>query len=289
LSEIADSFARLVEASGEGAGKAVGDAMKGALDASLRQAGQAIEGIATELRELPAHFNSAAASIQNAGSAVAKQQEELAAEIRDALKVMLSDAGSQISSNIDQGTRNLLDGLKNSGSAFDESATKISAFFERFSSSGEDYLTSLASLSSQNAKLEVNLAAISSQIAASAESVARASSAVDGNLDRLLTGIGDVTRVAADASRTARESQEAIRGVVETLQQQMSQHLQRFNTVDEKLATVFSSIGSHLELQSKQMGEQLTTMDQALARAVNQFELLIDDLTEAMTKRQAAE
>jgi DNA anti-recombination protein RmuC len=57
----------------------------------------------------------------------------------------------------------------------------------------------------------------------------------------------------------------------------------------EKLASVFTSIGSHLELQSKQMGEQLTTMDQALARAVNQFEQLIDDLTEAMSRRQAAE
>jgi hypothetical protein len=36
LSEIADSFARLIDASGEGAGKAVGDAMKGAFDTSLR-------------------------------------------------------------------------------------------------------------------------------------------------------------------------------------------------------------------------------------------------------------
>jgi hypothetical protein len=69
----------------------------------------------------------------------------------------------------------------------------------------------------------------------------------------------------------------------------MSLHIQRFNTVDEKLASVFTSIGSHLESQSKQMGEQLTTMDQALARAVNQFEQLIDDLTAVMSTRQAAE
>jgi DNA anti-recombination protein RmuC len=289
LSEIAGSFAKLVDASGEGAGKAVGDAMKGAFDASLRQAGQAIESIATELRELPAHFNAAAASIQNAGSAAAKQQEQLAAEVREALKAILNDAGSQISSNIDQGTRNLLEGLNNSGSAFGESAAKIGAFFERFSDSGEDYMKSLTSLSSQNEKLEISLGAISSQIAGAADSVTRASSAVDSNLDRFLSGIDDVTRVSAETSRIVRESQETVRGAIETLQQQMSLHLQRFNTVDEKLASVFTSIGSHLELQSKQMGEQLTTMDQALARAVNQFEQLIDDLTEAMSRRQAAE
>ena len=34
------------------------------------------------------------------------------------------------------------------------------------------------------------------------------------------------------------------------------------------------------------MAEQLTTMDQALARAVNQFEQLIDELTEAMSTRK---
>jgi hypothetical protein len=66
--------------------------------------------------------------------------------------------------------------------------------------------------------------------------------------------------------------------------------MQRFDTVDEKLASVFSSIASHLELQSKTMSEQLTVMDQALARAVNQFEQSIDDLAEAMVmRRQAAE
>ena len=86
-----------------------------------------------------------------------------------------------------------------------------------------------------------------------------------------------------------RESQEAVRKTVETLQQQMAQHIQRFNNVDEKLAGVFNSISSHVELQAKQMAEQFTRMDQALASAVNQFEQLIDDLTEATATRAAAE
>ena len=95
--------------------------------------------------------------------------------------------------------------------------------------------------------------------------------------------------MSAETARTVRESQESVRGTVETLQQQMSLHIKRFDNVDEKLAGVFNSISSHLELQSKQMAEQLTTMDQALARAVNQFEQLIDDLTQAMSTRRAAE
>ena len=69
----------------------------------------------------------------------------------------------------------------------------------------------------------------------------------------------------------------------------MAQHIQRFNNVDEKLAGVFSSISSHVELQAKQMAEQFTRMDQALASAVNQFEHLIEDLTEATAMRAAAE
>jgi hypothetical protein len=238
LSAIADSFAKLVDASGQGAGKAVGEAMKGAFDTSLSQASDAIGRIATELKDLPTRLSETANSIQNTGALAAQQQDQLAAKIK-------------------QG--------------------------------GDDYIKSLASLADQNTQLEKNLATITAQIVSASDSVARANSAVDSNIDKLLAGIGDLTRGSAETIRIVQESQQAIHGMIETLQQQMAQHIQRFNTVDDKLAGIFTSIASHLELQSKQMGEQLTTMDQSLARAVNQFEQLIEDLTEAMLRRQAAE
>jgi hypothetical protein len=164
LSEIADSFARLIDASGEGAGKAVGDAMKGAFDTSLRQAGEAIAGIAVQLEELPGRLSEAAASIRDSGGVAAQQQEKLAASIQEGVKAILNDAGSQIADNIGKGTRDVMHGLQETGSAFGESATKIGAFFERFSGSGEDYMKTLASLSERNFKLESGLGAISSQI-----------------------------------------------------------------------------------------------------------------------------
>ncbi len=238
LSEIAVSFARLVDASGEGAGKAVGDAMRTALDGSLSQASEAIGGIAAALKDLPVRLSVAAESIKNVGAIATQQQALLATKIEE---------------------------------------------------NGDEYVKSLSALTAQNEKVGSNLSAISSQIAAASDSVTRASSAVDGNLEKILTGVGDLTHAAAETSRTVRESQEVIRATIATLQQQMSQHLQRFDAVDEKLAGVFTSIGAHLELQSRQMGEQLTTMDQALARAVNQFEQLIDDLTDSMGVLKAAE
>ena len=289
LSEIADSFARLIDASGVDAGKAVGEAMKGAFDASLREAGEAIAGIAVQLKELPDRLSEAAASIRDAGGAAARQQEKLSASIQEAVSSILNDAGNQIADNIGKGTRDVMQGLQDTGSAFGESAAKIGTFFERFSGSGEDYMKTLASLSEQNIKLEGRLGAISSQIMTAADSVAKAGTAVDSSLGKLLTGIADVARLAAETGRTVQESQEAVHGMIETLQKQMSLHINRFDSVDEKLATVFNSIGSHLELQSKQMGEQLTTMDQALARAVNQFEQLLEDLSEAMSAREPAE
>ena len=105
-------------------------------------------------------------------------------------------------------------------------------------------------------------------------------------MGKLLSGLGDVTRLLLETNRASQESEAAVRGVIDALQKQMSIHMDRFNNVDETLARVFNSIGSHLELQAKQMGEQLTTMDQALARAVNQFEQLIDDLTVALSARK---
>ena len=83
LSDIANSFAKLVDASGQGAGKAVGEAMKAALDTSLRQASEAIGGIAAELKDLPAQLSATIRSIQNAGNTAAQQQEQLATKIQE--------------------------------------------------------------------------------------------------------------------------------------------------------------------------------------------------------------
>ncbi|HEY6259680.1 MAG TPA: hypothetical protein VIY51_28215 [Xanthobacteraceae bacterium] len=289
LSEIADSFAQLVSTSGEGASKAVGEAMKGAFDTSLKQASEAFGSIAAELKDLPARLTATTDAIQTAGRAAAQQQEQLAEKTQDIVATILRNVGTQLSENLEDGTRNLLANLRDSGSSFGETATKIGAFLERFSAAGDDYMTSLSALAAQNSKLETGLASISSQIVTASEGITKASSAIDGNLDKLLSGVGDLTRVSAETSRTVRESQESVRSTVESLRQQMTLHIQRFDSVDEKLATVFNSIASHLELQSTRMGEQLTTMDQALARAVNQFEQLIDDLTAATSPRQAAE
>lgn len=285
LSQIADSFSKLIEASGTGAGAAVGAAMNGALDASLREAGDAIGGIAAELKELPARLSEAAISIQTIGTAAAERQEQLATQIREAVKTILQEAGSQISENIGHGTKDLVQGLAQTGSTFGASAERIQAILGRFSDSGDSYIESLSTLSAKNAELHSELGAISSQIASAADSVSKAGTTVDNNIGKLLSGLADVTRLTGETNRASQESQAAVRQMIEALQKQMSLHMERFNGVDETLGRVFNSIGSHLELQSKQMGEQLTTMDQALARAVNQFEQLIEDLTETMNAR----
>lgn len=288
LSEIANSFATLIDASGEGASRAVGDAMKGALEASLQQASDAISDVAAQLKELPDRLSAATSSIAEAGNAAAQQQERLAEDLRQAAKSILSEAGTQIATNLSQGTREVMRDLQATGAAFGDSAARIEGFLARFSDKGEDYIRTLSSLAEHNSAVEGKLSAITSQISAAADGVTRAGAAVDGNLVRLLEGISDVSRLLAETNRAAQESQMAIRQTVEALQKQMSLHLDRFNNVDERLATVFTAISSHLELQSKQMGEQLTTMDQALASAVNQFEQLIEDLTAAMVARKPA-
>jgi hypothetical protein len=289
LSAIADSFAKLVDASGEGASKAIGEAMRGAFDDSLKQASQAIGAVSAQLKDLPSRLEASADSISGAGKVVMEQQQKLATTIQEMATSTIQQAGSQMVQQIDQGTRNLLTKLGDSGETFEATATKISVLFDHFGERSNDYLKSLSSLTDQNSKLEVSLGSLSSRMIGASEAVTTASSAIDANLGKLLNAVSDLTRAATETSHTVRDSQAAITATVDTLQQQMTTHLRRFDSVDEKLAAVFSSIASHLELQSKQMGEQLTTMDQALARAVNEFAQLIDDLTTAMSTRQAAE
>jgi predicted nucleic acid-binding Zn-ribbon protein len=289
LSDIADSFNRLVDGSRDTASGVINDAMKGAFDATLRQASDSIGHVAASLKDLPERVSAAAASIQNAGETATKQQAEMAETIKKGIEELLRETTKQVSNDIRSGTQDFVSDLKETGSTFGDSAAKINSFLERFDDNVEGYAKSLASLSEQNGRLESNLSNISERLIAASNSISMAGQNVDGSIQKLLAWNKDFTRVATETFNVSKESQKSIRDTVESLQQQMRTHIQRFDSVDEKLAGVFNSIASHLELQSRQMSEQFTRMDNALGSAVNQFELIIDGLADFTGNRRAAE
>jgi hypothetical protein len=287
LSEIADVFRKLVDASRDGAGNAVNDAMKGALEVTLHRANDALEGVAGSLLELPARLSAVTTSIENVGHSASEQQRQLAEVMKGSVETMLRDIGGQVSTNIQQGTQGFVGDLRDMGTAFGESAVKIGAFLERFGSSGDAYITSLSSLAAESNTLQGRLAVISGELNTASQGVARASSALDGNLSKTLASLEEFTRASQGTNRTIRDSQEIIGRAVSDLRETMSTHVNRFNEVDEKLARIFGSITSHLEQQTRQMSESLAQMDQALAGAVNHFEQLIEDLTNGQNRRAA--
>jgi hypothetical protein len=289
LSEIANSFSKLVAESGTSAGNVLHDAMKNALDSGLTQAGESLKAVAVSLQELPTKLDAAAAQIQETASLAAKEQLRLTEGIQKGLEQVLSAAGANISDSLEEGTKGLLINLNETGSSFGTSALKIGEFVEAFASKGNEYIDSLSSLTSQSDKIKDNLSALCSDILGAAGGMKQASSSIADNLHVLARALDEFRRVANETSENARASQEAIKNTVESLQRQMSTHLERFNDVDGRLASVFNTISTQLELQSKQMSQRLTHMDQALAGAVNHFEQLIEELTAGTPHRVAAE
>lgn len=285
LSEIADTFSRLVDASREGAGMAVDKAMNTALETSLAQASEAIGSVAAELRNLPGALSATAAKIEESGRAATEQQARLAETVQNSVEKIvgkiLTNAAEQVTTQIDHS----LKGLASTGSALGESAENIGSFLARFGEKGDAFVKSLSDLASENSRIESNLAGISNNLISAAQSVVQASKSADGNINKLIAGIADFSRVATETSRSVQISQESILKTVDTLQKQMAQHMTRFDSVDQKLANVFAQISKHLESQANQMGQQLSQMDKALASAVTQFENLIQDLTETLSQR----
>ena len=281
LAEIADSFGQLVNSSREGTGKAVDEAIKGALDSSLKSAGEAINGIARDLRDVPDVLRATANSIKEAGQEAAKQQDDLANKIQDSVKTILAATSNQLSETLTTGTKGLTDNLANTGLVFGESANKISSFFEKFSASGEDYMKSLSSLADQNGAMEKSLTTIVSRITAASEGISKATASVDQHLQQVMTGIREFSVTAKESALSVKQSQEAVKNTVDTLQKQMQSHIARFDDVDKKLAGAFEIMGETLEIQAKKTSEHLTQMDGALAGAVNHFGELIGDLVDA--------
>jgi rubrerythrin len=291
LSEIADSFSKLIEASGAGAGKAVGDAMKGAFENSLADASNSLNDLASELKDLPSKIEKAAKTISDAGIQANKQQAEISQGLKDAVSVLIADAGSQLSTSLAAGTSDFVQGLAAGGESFSGSVTKMEVLLAQLADAQSQHVASLSDVTRKHSELQEKLGSISQDIVNASQGLVRAGSAVDSNLAKVLSAMESSASAANDFYRAASEMQASTRGMIEALQKQMSTHLSRFNAVDEKLATVFKAITDHLEYQSKQMSDQLGTMDQALARAVNQFEQLLDELAEVGTapKQAAAE
>jgi archaellum component FlaC len=281
LADIANDFSKLIESSGAGAGVAVRDAMKNALDESLKQASSAIADVAAELKRFPAQLSAAAASIQDVGSKVVAQQQIITEQMKTAVNSVLSDTGNGIAAKIESGTQTFATSVAKSSAGFESSASRLETVLQRFSSGEDGYLDALSRLTNKHVELQTRIETISSEVASASNSVASASAGIDKNLTRLIDELESVTRLTAETNRYTQESQAATRVVIEALNRQMATHLQRFNDVDETLGRVFNQIAAHLELQSKTMNELLSTMDQALARAVNQFEEIIDELVGA--------
>jgi chromosome segregation ATPase len=275
-------------ASGAGAGKAVGEAMKGAFETSLSHASTSLNELAVELKGLPIRLEQAATRIGEAGIAAAEQQTEISESLKKAVSALIADAGNQLSTKLEAGTHDLIQGLAAGSNSFAGSATKIESLLQQITDNQNNHVGSLSEISRKHSELQEKLGALSQDIVSAAQGLTRAGSAVDSNMGKLLSAMESSTNAASGFHRAASEIQASTRAMIETLQKQMSTHLDRFNAVDEKLATVFKAITDHLEYQSKQMSDQLGTMDQALARAVNQFEQLIEELIEARTVQTQA-
>ena len=205
LSAIAESFSKLLDSSKEGAGNAVNEAMKGALDKTLREASDAIGTVSGALQNIPERLSAAATSIEEAGNAARAQQEQLATTLQTALETMLNETAGKMTSSIATGTEGMLADLKQTGSSFGDSATKIEAVLQKFENTEEAYLERLSSLTDTNEKLETALENISNQVIAASGSVASANNILNENLDFVLSGIREFVTVAAETNRAVRE------------------------------------------------------------------------------------
>jgi hypothetical protein len=73
--------------------------------------------------------------------------------------------------------------------------------------------------------------------------------------------------------------QDIMPGTEEQLNKEMTNHLKRFEKVDEALVIAVKHINEQLITQSKSLTENISKMDNELSKAVNWFSECIENLT----------
>jgi hypothetical protein len=124
--------------------------MKGALDSSLSQASASIKAVASSLQDLPRQLSAAATE-------TAQEHLRLTEAVQRGVDDLLRNTANQISSSIQRGTEDLVGNLQNTGSVLGASSDKIGHFLELFTARGDEYIQSLASISSQSSVLQDSL------------------------------------------------------------------------------------------------------------------------------------
>lgn len=289
LDRFADGFARLVNETGKNAGDAVNNAMQEALKTSLQEASDKIQGVASSLANLPTRLETTLQAINRAGENATAQQKAFADELGKQLQAIVADAGSMIGQNLDEGTKGLLDNLSRSGSSFGSSATALEGFISTLSEQGTLFTQSFANIVDIHKELEENLSTIVRDMQAASSGMTKVTSTVNNQIEKVLSGFEAFSATATSTTTSIRDSQKVIADTALVMQEQMSAHIKRFDSVDEKLAGVFGDMGTQLDNLSRQMADRLTEMDSQLASAVQYFSDLVDEIKEIPPRKFLAE
>ena len=143
-------------------------------------------------------------------------------------------------------------------------------------------------VSAENGRVGVELSELAGSLHEATGGIKQSADRFSHNLLEVQQSLDDFHKLSKDTIEMVGTSQRTLKESIGMQAELWERHVERFDDVDRKLGDVFAEMSRQIDLQTRQMRDQVSEMDNALAGAVNHLGELVEELNETRAQARSA-
>ena len=227
------------------------------------------------------------ATLQKASDRIAQTHTGFMAEMQDSTRDIIAKTTSTIAAELQTNTTDIVSRLRESDDFFASRVEALSSLLPQIDQTGQALAGIMERVSAENGRVGVELSELAGSLHEATGGIKQSADRFSHNLLEVQQSLDDFHKLSKDTIEMVGTSQRTLKESIGMQAELWERHVERFDDVDRKLGDVFAEMSRQIDLQTRQMRDQVSEMDNALAGAVNHLGELVEELNE--TRAQAME
>ena len=280
MDQMQQGARELTEATAETLSRSVNENTSGFIE-KLNESNAAFEERAQALTGL-------FATLQKASDRIAQTHTGFMAEMQDSTRDIIAKTTSTIAAELQTNTTDIVSRLRESDDFFASRVEALSSLLPQIDQTGQALAGIMERVSAENGRVGVELSELAGSLHEATGGIKQSADRFSHNLLEVQQSLDDFHKLSKDTIEMVGTSQRTLKESIGMQAELWERHVERFDDVDRKLGDVFAEMSRQIDLQTRQMRDQVSEMDNALAGAVNHLGELVEELNETRAQARSA-
>ena len=228
------------------------------------------------------------ATLQKASDRIAQTHTGFMAEMQDSTRDIIAKTTSTIAAELQTNTTDIVSRLRESDDFFASRVEALSSLLPQIDQTGQALAGIMERVSAENGRVGVELSELAGSLHEATGGIKQSADRFSHNLLEVQQSLDDFHKLSKDTIEMVGTSQRTLKESIGMQAELWERHVERFDDVDRKLGDVFAEMSRQIDLQTRQMRDQVSEMDNALAGAVNHLGELVEELNETRAQARSA-